>query len=160
MPANRCHHIKEDGVFCQSPALRGRRHCYFHFRSLGRNMRMAQERARQRERGVVLPPLVDMNAVQVSLQRVMNAILADRIDVDTAGRVLYGLQQASSKLRRAMVEQLEGKQEGRAVEYPDFGQEFNVAPEMAFPKSPPPDKFTLNPELVKQIERGGKYGNH
>jgi len=39
VPANHCHHIKEDGVFCQSPALRGRRHCYFHFHGLGRNMK-------------------------------------------------------------------------------------------------------------------------
>ena len=154
MPAGHCHHIKEDGVFCQAPALRGRRHCYFHFHALGRNRRVAQEKKRQREHGLVLPPLVDMNAVQVSLQRVMNALLADRIDDDTAGRVLYGLQQASSRLRRAMVEQLEGKQGGRAEAYPDFRKEFDVAPEMAFPKSPPADKFTLDPELVKQIERG------
>ena len=156
MPTNPCHHIKEDGVFCQAPALRGRRHCYFHFRALGRNMRMAQGKKRQREHGLVLPPLVDINAVQVSLQRVMNAILADRIDVDTAGRVLYGLQQASSKLRRAMVEQLEDEQGGRAEAYPGFEQEFDLPPlERAFPGPPPPDKFTLDPELVKQIERGG-----
>ncbi len=138
MPTNPCHHIQEDGVFCQAPALRGRRHCYFHFHALGRNMRVAQEKARQRERGVVLPPLVDMNAVQVSLQRVMNAILADRIDVDTAGRMLYGLQQASSNLRRAMLAasfaaQDEDEQEGRAEAYPDFEQEFHPPPEVALP---------------------------
>ncbi len=42
MPANHCHHIKEDGVFCESPALSGRRHCYFHLRPLDRNMKFTR----------------------------------------------------------------------------------------------------------------------
>ena len=159
MPASHCHHIKEDGVFCQSPALRGRRHCHFHFHAVRRNTRMAQEKARQRERCLVFPPLVDMHAVQAALQQVMNALLADRIDVDTAGRVLYGLQQAASSLRRAYTEQGEDEQEGHAGAYPGFEPEFDLPLEMAFPEPSPPGKFALDPELVKQIERGGKYGN-
>ena len=100
---------------------------------------------------------MDFHAVQVPLQKVMNALLADRIDVDTAGRVLYSLQQASVNLRRAYTEQGEGRQEGRA-EYPGFVPEFDLPPKVAFPQSPPKDRFALDPESVKQIERGGKYG--
>jgi len=89
MPTNHCQHIKEDGVFCQSPALRGRRHCYFHLRALGRNMRMAQERARQREHRLVFPPLEDMNAVQVSVMQVLAALGAGHIEKGVAGLRLY-----------------------------------------------------------------------
>ena len=30
-----CDHLKEDGVYCDSPALRGRNYCYFHLNLRG-----------------------------------------------------------------------------------------------------------------------------
>ena len=63
MPINHCRHIKEDGVFCQGPPLRGREYCRFHLRALGRRMRMAGERARREPRVLILPLLEDINAV-------------------------------------------------------------------------------------------------
>jgi len=168
MPTNHCRHIKEDGVFCQSPALRGRRHCYFHLRALGRNMRMAQEQARQREHRLVFPPLEDMNAVQVSVMQVLAALGAGHLEKGVAGLMLYGLQQAANNLRSAIAASsfaAQEGQEGRVEEYPGFEQEFGLPPdldleqppEVAFPQSPPLPEVELDPEVVKQIERDWKY---
>ena len=30
MEFSTCDHLKEDGAYCNSPALRGRNYCYFH----------------------------------------------------------------------------------------------------------------------------------
>ena len=160
MPTNHCRHIKEDGVFCQSPALHGRHHCYFHLRALGRNMRMAHEQARQREHRLVFPQLEDMNAVQVSVMQVLAALGAGHIEKGVAGLMLYGLQQAANNLRSAIAATsfaAQEGQEGRVEEYPGFEQEFDLPPQVAFPPSPPPPAVELDPEVVKQIERDWKY---
>ena len=33
-----CDHLKEDGVYCNSPVLRGRNYCYFHLNVRGRRL--------------------------------------------------------------------------------------------------------------------------
>src|SRR5208283_4667980 len=91
-----CHHIKEDGILCKSAALHGRDYCYSHLTFRGRRMRIAQQRARQRPSRLELPPLEDLNAVQVAIMQVLDAITGDRIERHDAALVLYGLQQASS----------------------------------------------------------------
>ncbi len=37
-----CRHIKEDGSYCGSPALRDRKHCYYHLMQRGRRLRRAR----------------------------------------------------------------------------------------------------------------------
>jgi len=39
-----CDHLKEDGVYCNSPALRGRDYCYFHLNLRGRRLKAARAR--------------------------------------------------------------------------------------------------------------------
>jgi hypothetical protein len=41
-----CDHLKEDGVYCDSPALRGQNFCYFHLNVRGRRLKMARVLAR------------------------------------------------------------------------------------------------------------------
>jgi hypothetical protein len=36
-----CDHLKEDGVFCNSPALHGRKYCYFHLNLRARRLNLA-----------------------------------------------------------------------------------------------------------------------
>ncbi len=120
-----CHHLKANGVWCGSPALRGHRFCYFHHQ-WREDHAAAEPEARNsgapslsapgnsggpplsalplgRQGGVVppfeLPLLEDANAIQVALQRVMQAILNDAIDNRKAGLLLYALQTASSNLK-------------------------------------------------------------
>jgi hypothetical protein len=49
--------------------------------------------------GLELPFLEDANAVQVTIQEIMQAILDRRIDNKRAGLLLYSLQLASSNIR-------------------------------------------------------------
>jgi hypothetical protein len=94
-----CHHIKEDGYHCGSPAVTDRDYCYFHLGLRGRCLKMARARARGEAWRVELPPLDDLYAVQVSLQHVLDAMLSGQLDRRMGGVVLYGLQQAASNLR-------------------------------------------------------------
>ena len=146
MNTNHCRHIKEDGFFCQGAPLRGREYCRFHLRALGGRMRMARERARREPHRLVLPILEDMNAVQVALMQVLDAVASGQLDDKRAGLLLYGLQQASTNLRSLtaaprLVVPADEQREGRAEEDPGFEKEFDLPkgldlttpPEVVFP---------------------------
>src|SRR5271157_2194414 len=94
-----CSHIRENGAFCQSVALRGREYCRFHLRERGRCLEMARARARGERWRLDLPPLEDLYAVQVSIMRVLQALDHDRLDKGRGSLMLYGLQQAATNLR-------------------------------------------------------------
>jgi hypothetical protein len=97
--ARRCRHIKEDGTFCQSPALRERDFCWSHLRIRGQRMRMARERMQRRGHRVMLPVLEDLHSVQVGLQRVGDALAAGVLEERRAWPLLFVLQQAGKNLR-------------------------------------------------------------
>ncbi len=142
MPINHCRHIKEDGVFCQSPPPHGRNYCYFHLRALGRRIRMARALARREPFRLILPILEDMNAVHVALQQVLDAVSAGLIDHKLAGLMLYGLQQASANLRSATARPSLGVYDEktdtgpRAEEYPGFEEEFGLPADLDLSKPP------------------------
>jgi hypothetical protein len=140
-PANRprqCEHVKSNGEFCGSPALRGRHHCYFHLTHIGRRLRAERSHARAEaaspESGVVrlnLPPFEDADSIQVSLMAVVDALLENRIDSKRAGLLLYALQTASSNLARTSFERTNAA--AIASRYDDFEQDFELgdgAPEL------------------------------
>src|SRR5437764_5403601 len=83
----RCHHIRVNGVQCGSPALKGRRLCYFH------------SRVRITRSSTNLPILEDVNAVQHALMQVITALLEGKVDRQIGGLLLYGLQTASANSR-------------------------------------------------------------
>ena len=81
-----------NGVQCGSPALKGRRLCYFH------------SRVRITRGSTNLPILEDINSVQHALMQVITALLAGKVDRQMAGLLLYGLQTASANLKRVREE--------------------------------------------------------
>src|SRR5215469_1903671 len=93
-----CDHLKEDGVYCQSPALTGQNYCYFDFNARARRLQAARARRRGEACRIQLPVVEDMHAVQVSLPQVLDALADDRIDHKRAGLMLYALQQAATAL--------------------------------------------------------------
>lgn len=94
----RCHHIKTNGTQCGSPALRGRRFCYFHKNWREQHVHLnAKQRANS---SITLPVLEDADSIQVALMQVLRLILAGQIDTKMAGLLLYGLQTASLNLRQ------------------------------------------------------------
>jgi hypothetical protein len=168
-----CQHVRENGVFCRSAALRGRRYCYFHTRVLGRRMAMAQARAKGERWRLNLPPLEDMHAVQSALMHVLEAVADDRIDPRRAGLLLYGLQQASGNIKgiqdwigRSRYD-VDHDDELRVTDYPGFEQEFglpkrldlNLAPEQAFPPpvDPPSVEEKLQRAYYEAIVRAGTH---
>ena len=96
----RCQHIKTNGVRCGSPALRERRHCFFHHRAHSLR-RLRLKRPNQR---LVIPLLEDANSIQMAIQQVAEAIAEDRIDNRRAGLLLFAFQTAASNLKRLDLE--------------------------------------------------------
>ena len=98
----RCQHVKMNGTQCGSPALRRRRHCFFHERIRREQAKIAADLSAQRI--FDLPLLEDANSVQVALMKVIQMLGAGRLDYKTAGLMLYALQTASVNLRNATFE--------------------------------------------------------
>ena len=100
----RCTHIKTNGTQCGSPALRGRRFCFFHKNWQGQRIQLNAKPADSLT--FTLPVLEDADSVQVALMQVMRLILSGQLESKTAGLLLYALQTASSNLRRTNFEPL------------------------------------------------------
>ncbi len=144
-----CDHLKEDGVYCNSPALRDRDYCYFHLNLRGRRLKAASARALGPDQPINLPFPEDMHAVQLSLFEVLNGLANNRIDPKRAGLMLYALQQAATNLNhtpgwQGHCQPVEPNQPLLALEFPDFeeryhlpqGVDLNSDPEVD-PKAPP-----------------------
>lgn len=99
LPANipQCRHIKNDGVRCASPSVRGHYFCYWHAQMREHERRHSSAEAR--ERPLQLPLLEDAHSIQLALMEVGRAILEDRISEKKAGLLLYMLQTAKSNLK-------------------------------------------------------------
>ena len=75
-----CIHLKVNGQQCQSPALRNSTHCHFH-----------HQHRRMKRRQINIAAL-DCNKARLdALHKVMNAVLANRIDPEVARTLLYGI---------------------------------------------------------------------
>src|SRR5271165_5054750 len=94
-PAGLCHHFMENGLYCQSPALRDRRYCYSHLRLRGQRLRMARAIARRQPYRFDLPALDDLFAVQAAVEHVARALGAGLMERRQAGTLLYALQQSA-----------------------------------------------------------------
>ncbi len=128
MPFETCHHIKVDGVYCASPAVRGRKYCYTHLMHRGRRLRRALAQSRSEASPLILPPLENLGAMRVALSEIVQALAAGQLDHRSAGLMLYAIQQATTvSLRMAQIEQQEAAQlevasddSTHVQEYPDF----------------------------------------
>jgi hypothetical protein len=98
----RCQHVKMNGTQCGSPALRRRRHCFFHDRIRRERAKIAADTSSPR--GFDLPLLEDANSVQIALMKVIQMLGSGRLDHKTAGLMLYALQTASINLRNTTFE--------------------------------------------------------
>lgn len=131
-----CEHIKTNGEFCGSPALRGRNYCYFHLTHIGRRLRAERNHARAQanspENAVApleLPPFEDAHSIQIALMQVVDALLHNRIDAKRGGLVLYALQTASANLAR-MADLERSEQAIVAARYDDFEEDFELNDEV------------------------------
>jgi len=140
-----CQHVRENGTFCASGAVKGRDYCYFHSRVRARRLAMAQAQSQEKPWRLELPPLEDMHAVQVALMQVTDALAADAIDPRRAGLMLYALQQAASNISNPAWLmpsrfQVSREKEGAVVDYPGLESEFGLPPRIDL-DAPPHELF-------------------
>jgi hypothetical protein len=121
-----CKHVKANGEFCGSPALRGREYCYFHLTVLGRRLRTQKHIMKGENHYPQLPTLEDANSIQMALMQVMEALLRDQIDTKVAGLLLYGLQIASSNLQHG-ANFAQGQNAPVAGSYDHFEPDYDLA---------------------------------
>jgi len=134
-----CCHIKEDGIHCGSPALKGRKYCRHHLVARGRRLRRARALRDNVPYRLDLPPLEDLAAVQVALSEIVQALGSGQLDPRAAGKMLYAIQQTTSVIKfRVKFEaapSVGGPQlnspapvPARVQAYPAFEQEFGINP--------------------------------
>lgn len=99
MPYRICNFPKPDGSPCASPALLGKKLCYYHQRDHQREQRIDTAVRQADVLGPRLPPMRSLRDVLASLNDVVHALAEGRISSDRAGRILFDLQQASAALR-------------------------------------------------------------
>jgi hypothetical protein len=92
-----CSHRKDDGVLCGSPALRGKKLCYYHQRD---------HKRRQYAAGVIrradilgpCPPMKSLSDVQRALYQILTALASHRVPLQRASARLFDLRQAAISL--------------------------------------------------------------
>ena len=99
----RCQHVKINGTQCGSPALRRKRHCYFHHRMRDGSRRYGQDQVKPRPM-YTMGLLEDANSVQVAIMQVLEQLACGQMEPKVAGLMLYGLQIASSNLKHTRFE--------------------------------------------------------
>ncbi len=99
MPVQLCHHVKEDGISCHSPAMRGEGYCYFHVRYKGRPLRTWRNRHHLFGWRFTPRSLSSLPAIQASLKKVEMALAAGCADPQRARLIRYGLQQMAANAR-------------------------------------------------------------
>ena len=87
-----CRHIMPSGLHCKSPAMRGSAFCYFH----GRAPRPARP-ARTLESNIEIPLVNSPREIVDALNRIMQALAANRISPRRAAILLQGVQMASGQ---------------------------------------------------------------
>ena len=123
-----CRHIKTNGRRCKSPSLGLSAFCYFHSRLHRRHRNLVENSSALVEAGpnpttsasgtpqylpdyatqdpieLDLPPLEDVESIQVSISLLIAALARNRITAKRAAVLLYGLQLASTNARSITIE--------------------------------------------------------
>ena len=121
-----CEHVKTNGHFCGSPAMRGRSYCFYHLNLAGQRLRAEQFAARGQGFVPELPPLEDAASIQIALMQVNEWLLRGMIDHRTAGLVLYSLQTASCNLRNIQKEAEADANKPICNRYDSFEQDYEL----------------------------------
>jgi len=100
MSFHTCDHLKQYGVCCNSPALRGKKLCYYHHRDHKRSQYAAGVVRRADVLGPRLPSMKSLADVQIALYKVLTALADRRLPHQRAGRILFDLEQAAGRLRQ------------------------------------------------------------
>ena len=87
-----CEHIKDNGLRCGSPAIRGRHFCYFHSRAHQPPVRIGDSAYRS-------PIVESTEALQIAVSHVLQALAMGDLPPKMANSMFYGLHLATKVLR-------------------------------------------------------------
>ncbi len=154
-----CEHVKANGHFCGSPAMRGRSYCFFHIIDIGRRLRLQRyfDHGLQAP-AIELPLLEDAASIQLALVQVTDALLKGTLDRKTAGLVLYSLQTASLNLRNVQKEAEADSGNAICNRYDSFEQDYelDVAETASLRIEEPAEAENLEATAAEIVE-GAKY---
>ena len=91
----KCQHRKVDGTRCGSPAMKGRRMCYFHEQSRKLHPNRIGPAPIFRD----FPIIEDPRSVQIGLNQVIQALVHRSIDHRSAAQILWGLEMAIGQVK-------------------------------------------------------------
>ncbi len=122
-----CEHVKANGHFCGSPAMRGRNYCFFHLNHIGQRLRVERYAALGLQcPPIELPLLEDAASIQLALMQVTEALLHGTLDPKRGGLVLYALQTASLNLRNMAKDAKEESPAAICDRYDSFEQDYEL----------------------------------
>ena len=98
-----CQHRKRDGSRCGSPAMKGKRLCYFHHES-----RRAHPHRVTPSALPGFPLLDDPRSLLIGVNQVIQGMLHGSIDRRTAGQILCGLQMSVQQVLGTPQKPVEG----------------------------------------------------
>ena len=160
MTIHHCEHVKSNGRFCGSPALRGRNYCYFHMAHIGRQLRLERYVAQGLQAPPIeLPLLEDAASIQLALMQVTEALLRGTLDPKTGGLVLYSLQTAAINLR-TMREEAEADAETHAAvcnRYDSFEQDYELDEEASAGLRVEEQVVNQNQDTAAEIVEAARY---
>lgn len=117
--APRCRHIKFSGTQCGSPALRNKKFCFYHEQAFPMIVECYSE-GKYSTGEIVMPAFEDAHSIQTVVRQVVQLLLQKRIERKTARLLLYGLQIASSNLKRIELEKPQPEQVVTDVEKENY----------------------------------------
>jgi hypothetical protein len=89
-----CEHIRDTGLRCGSPAMRGRDFCYYH-------RRLHDITVLPGDSTYLLPALETEQAVQLAVTHILRALMKGKIDRPTALAMFAGIRIAQNSIRHA-----------------------------------------------------------
>ena len=100
-----CRHVKEDGIACGSPALRGQSYCHFHLRYKGYPLRTWPNKRHLGGWHFGRRTAFNLKTAEANLKRVERALSSGSCPDPVRARMLrWGLQAIVSDLRRMQEE--------------------------------------------------------
>jgi hypothetical protein len=126
-----CRHIHSKGTRCKSPALHERAFCYFHAKlHLTHNAYLKPERRFGYSGEMLqmnLPPVEDIESVQMALSTVIAALASARLETPRAMALFYGLQLSAANVGK-MKCNAESGESVREVGATEEGVEIAISP--------------------------------
>ena len=100
-----CRHVKEDGIACGSPALRGQGYCYFHLRYKGYPLRTWSNQYWLVGLRLTRRMAFNLKVAEANLKRVKRLLASGTCPDPKRARLLpWGLQRIVTDLRRMQEE--------------------------------------------------------